>query len=570
MARVAEPDASLVGLQIRVTTPATAQPVAVSLAGGETVLIGREPVPSSSTVNVRAVPVPGAMVSGNHVSVAQEADALVVRDLGSRNGTWLRLPPGAMVRVMGPSPGELSLELARTSRVAASLRPQDATWAGEGDFAAAVTREVERWLPLTGSPITASLARRTGRDDALIPLTVEWGLRLSEAAGGHTIAAGWDQVVEPLLQYVHDQQARLAAERSLVHDASFVMASPAFWEAHRKVCEASARALPLVLLGETGSGKGTLARCYHDHSDRRERPFEVVNCAEIDRHFAHTRLFGAKRGAYTGCVADVAGAVECAKGGTLFLDEVADLPLDVQGELLSFLDDGRYKRLGDDQWREVDVRVVCGTNADLRRAVGEKRFRGDLWYRVAGRVVVVPPLRERPEDVTRWLRSRTLGERPGAVTLYEALSAPARALVMAHPWRGNFRELESFAWRLPDASGAGGIDAATCREALREGILEDAAPPGADPWERLLGAATSAWRGQSQRLQPERSADFREYVEEVLKPFFFARTLGVDALDALPDRPTPSFEEMARRMGCDAATVKSQLARYFELRRATA
>ncbi len=562
-------------LTIRITTPATAQPVSVAVSHGGAVLVGRTPelanlapADASPPLSTRSVAVPGATVSGNHALVWCDGGAVVVRDLASRNGTWLLLPSGSTATLSKVAARDLVLDLARPASPVVSARPRDASWSDDAEFAPAVAREVERWLAAAGRGLASRLVRRSGRDDAVIPLTPEWGIRLIEPDGTSTISAAWDQMTEEILQYVHDQKARVVSERSPSHDPSFVMASPALWEAHRKVFEASSRALQLVLLGETGSGKGTLARCYHTHSDRGGGPFEVVNCAEIDKHFARTRIFGARKGAYTGCAADIAGAVECARGGTLFLDEVAELSLDVQGELLTFLDDQRYKRLGDDQWRQADVRVVCGTNSDLRKAVREGRFRGDLWYRIAGRVVVVPPLRERPEDLLEWLKSRAVSDSATVLSVYDALSPEARALVMTHPWRGNFRELEGFARRLPTAAKPGAIDVAQCRDALDEGALDDDHGAVGGPWEKLLASATRAYQRQSGAAPPARAPELREYFEEALKPLFFAQTLGMEGIDAVPDRPSPSYEEMARRMGCDAATVRSQLARYVEIRRA--
>lgn len=568
----AKPDDPPSTSELRVGTPGTTAPLRVTLRDGEALLLGRDPdaaaLPEDALAvgALRTLAVPGATVSGTHALVWRTPERTSVRDLQSRNGTWLLVPPGATASIATAAAGELSLELARPAMSALAARPRDAEWASEEEFAGAVVREVNRWLALGAAGLTARLVRRDGRDNELIPLGAAWGIHLVEPDGALTVSVSWEQVLEPLLRYVHDQEARLLAERSLDHDASFVMASPAFWAAHRRVVEACAGGLRLVMLGETGVGKGTLARCYHRHSERARGPFESVNCAELDRHFARTRLFGARRGAYTGCVADVAGSVECARGGTLFLDEVAELGLDVQGELLSFLDDGRYKRMGDPEWRQADVRVVCGTNVDLRRAVADGRFRGDLWYRLAGRVVTVAPLRDRPEDVTAMLRARTTGERPDAVSVWDALSPAARRAVLAHPWHGNFRELDAFARRLPPAFAAESVDEGQCRGALAEGALEPRRPEG-DPWGRLLDDATRAWHGLRGAGAPARSADFKEYVEDVLKPMFFAQTLGFESAEALPERPSPSYEEMARRMGCDAATVKNQLTRYLELRR---
>ncbi len=572
-------------MRITVRAPGAPEPITAELDPDAALLFGREPDPSRLPrglvpvgAKIATLKLEGVTVSGNHCVVWRSGDRVFACDLRSRNGTTLPLPALAPVSVDVPPDAALSIEVApsRTAAAASPSRPRDAEWSDASAFPHAVAHEVAAWLRRADTSVEVRAERRgRARNDELeVPFTAEWSLAFTTGAG--TVSPAWSSMLEQVVEYAHTQAARLREERRFEHGDDFILASPAFREAHRRVSEASARALQTVLLGETGSGKSTLARCYHAHGDRARGPFEAVNCAEIDKHFARTRLFGAKKGAYTGCHADIEGAVESARGGTLFLDEVAELSLDVQGELLTFLDDQRYKRLGDDQWRQADVRVVCGTNGDLRKHVREGRFRNDLWYRIAGRIVEVPPLRERPEDVVATLRARTVDERHDALSVYDALSPEARRHVAhGYPWPGNFRELEAFVRRLPSAATAGSIDLDACLAALREGALDQSTvtrarrtdePAGA--WGAVTSVADRVWALKYGPAGPSRAQEFREYVEEMMKPLFFARALGLEDLTAVPDRPTPSYEEMGRRMGCDASTVKNQLARYLDLKRA--
>jgi DNA-binding NtrC family response regulator len=574
-------------LRVELRTSTLPAPVACTLSEGEALLVGRDPDPSRlppgfvpEGFRVRVVKVAAAAVSGHHALVWRSGECVEVRDLQSRNGTSLLLDAGAHASVASAS--SLTLELApddpASPRAAPVLTaPREAQWNSHEEFPAAVAREVDAWLTQNGLTVTARARTRStpnppGRA-ALPPISLvdDHVLQLVEEGAAGTIDPLRGRVIESVVAYVHAQCARLRRERAWSHDPGLVLVSPAIREAHRRVAEAAEAAYPLILLGETGTGKGTLARCYHRHSARGAQAFEQVNCAEIDKHFARTRLFGAKKGAYTGCHADVPGVVELAQRGTLFLDEVAELPLDVQGELLTFLDDQRYKRFGDETWRQGDVQVVCGTNVDLRTAAREGRFRADLWYRLAGRVVEVPPLRERREDIIAYLQGRALGE-GGSRDVWEALDEDARRACLAHSWRGNFRELAAFARRLP--TGVEVITGEVARGAIAEGAVElPSVARGVGPafgWEALSAEAVAIYRAKTRLDEPARAGDLREYIEDILKPLFFARALGLTEIDAVPERPTPTFEEMARRMGCDASTIKAQLARYVEIRRSTA
>ncbi|RIL05475.1 MAG: hypothetical protein DCC71_10220 [Proteobacteria bacterium] len=205
---------------------------------------------------------------------------------------------------------------------------------------------------------------------------------------------------------------------------------------------------PVLLLGETGTGKEVLARAIHAASERSARPFVALNCALLSETLLESELFGHVRGAFTGASAHKSGLVEIADGGTLFLDEVGDLPRAVQGALLRFLELGEYRRLGDTATRTSRVRVVAATHLELDVAARDGRFRPDLLYRIDVLRVEVPPLRERRDDVPMLLAravERT-ALRVGAAPL--RFSQSARDALVAYDFPGNVRELENEVERL--------------------------------------------------------------------------------------------------------------------------
>jgi DNA-binding NtrC family response regulator len=205
---------------------------------------------------------------------------------------------------------------------------------------------------------------------------------------------------------------------------------------------AKSRATVLVT-GESGTGKELVARAVHYHSDRVAGPFVAASCKAFAPGVLESELFGHERGAFTGADRPRAGLFERAAGGTLFLDEIADTSLDFQGKLLRVLQERSVVRVGGDEERPVDVRVVVASNRDLRAEVAAGRFREDLYFRLAVIPIALPPLRERREDViplarhflARW--SAELG-RP-----IRGFSPEVEALLAAHPWPGNVRELEN-------------------------------------------------------------------------------------------------------------------------------
>jgi len=199
------------------------------------------------------------------------------------------------------------------------------------------------------------------------------------------------------------------------------------------LARAAPSSLPVTILGESGTGKEVAARAVHELSDRNGGPFVPVNCGAISRELAEAELFGHERGAFTGAITSAPGAFGAADRGTLFLDEIGDLPAELQVKLLRALEAGEVKPVGAARPRRIDVRVVCATHHDLRARVREGAFREDLFYRLRGVTVELPPLRARPHDILP-LAEHFLPPRC-------SLAPDARAALLAHRWPGNVREL---------------------------------------------------------------------------------------------------------------------------------
>jgi DNA-binding NtrC family response regulator len=200
---------------------------------------------------------------------------------------------------------------------------------------------------------------------------------------------------------------------------------------------------PVLLLGETGAGKGVLARWLHQHSPRAQEAFVDVNCAGLSRELLESELFGYAKGAFTGAAGNKLGLFEVAHRGTVFLDEIGDVDPLVQPKLLTVLEDKRFRRLGEVRDRSVDLRLIAATSHDLSVLAQEQRFRSDLYFRISTLVLRVPPLRERRQDIpglaAQLLERLALDRGRRAASLSEA----ALQALLAYPWPGNVRELRN-------------------------------------------------------------------------------------------------------------------------------
>jgi NtrC-family two-component system response regulator AlgB len=290
--------------------------------------------------------------------------------------------------------------------------------------------------------------------------------------------------------------------------------------AMRQVLEIVGRAAradaPVLFRGETGTGKTALARALHMQSARRDLPFVVVNCPTLSHDLLASELFGHVRGAFTGAIKDQMGRVEAAAGGTLFLDEIGEIPPVLQAKLLRFLQDKQFERVGDNETRQADVRIVAATNRDIEKDIASGHFREDLFYRLDVVEITVPALRERAEDILPLARHflaffAAQQARPPA-----QFSPDAEALLVSYPWPGNLRELrnsveralilwpsnviepEAFPERMTGATRIRPVVGGDCslEDIEREHILRvvDRAPTLDQAAEILKIDATTLWR----------------------------------------------------------------------------
>src|SRR6185312_10023268 len=246
-----------------------------------------------------------------------------------------------------------------------------------------------------------------------------------------------------------------AAGRGLVGE------SPALMAALTRIARLAPGDLSVVIRGESGTGKELAARQLHRASRRSGAPFLAVNCAALSETLVLSELFGHARGAFTGADRERKGVFETAHGGTVLLDEIGDLPARAQGMLLRVLQEGEIVRVGESEPRRVNVRVLAATHRDLARMVEEGTFRSDLYFRLRGGSVELPPLRDRGDDVIRlaehFLR-RLRNDRSNRSDRSASLSGAVRASLLAHRWPGNVRELQNVMSLATTLAGEGPIE----------------------------------------------------------------------------------------------------------------
>src|SRR2546422_720702 len=235
----------------------------------------------------------------------------------------------------------------------------------------------------------------------------------------------------------------LKEELSQTKYAKMVGQSRALLEAQEKAKKVAVGTTTVLLLGESGTGKELFARMIHDLSPRKNGPFVAINCAAIPRELLESELFGHERGSFTGATGRKIGKFELGDKGTVFLDEIGDMDIGLQAKLLRVLEGERFMRVGGTSSVKADVRVVAATNKDLQVAVAKHAFRDDLYYRLNVFPLVIPPLRDRREDIPLLVEhflamySREL-KREGLT-----VSSEAKEIMMHHPWTGNIRELQN-------------------------------------------------------------------------------------------------------------------------------
>ncbi|WP_018084601.1 sigma-54 interaction domain-containing protein [Desulfurispora thermophila] len=309
-----------------------------------------------------------------------------------------------------------------------------------------------------------------------------------------------------------------------------VASSPAMGKVLELARRVAASSLPVIICGESGTGKDVLARFIHACSLVADGPFVPVNCAAVQENLLEAELFGYEPGAFTGASKrGKEGLVEVAHGGTLFLDEIAEIPVRMQAKLLRFLQDGEFYRVGGNRPRHVQVRLICATNQNLSELINKGLFRSDLYYRMAGVTLNLPALRERREDI--WLLAghfiRQVGLKYGREKVFDP---QVRPLLEAYAWPGNVRELQNTVERVYVLAAGEIIDPDDVQELL------DVLPPPAD----LTGSAAGDMVGDFKKLQEQ-----------------FEKELFQKAM-----RQYGSIRGTARALGLAPATVIRKLRKY--------
>jgi DNA-binding NtrC family response regulator len=282
------------------------------------------------------------------------------------------------------------------------------------------------------------------------------------------------------------RETKLAAEnkrlkRQLTDRWDLIGESPAMQRLKAGIAQVAASEAAILITGENGTGKEVVARHLHFSGPRADGPFETVNCAAIPDELIESELFGHEKGSFTGAHERRTGHFEAAQDGTLFLDEVGDIPLELQSKFLRVLQEQEFERLGGTRTIRVDVRLVAATNRDLPAMVDQREFRSDLYYRLNVFPIVSPPLRDRPEDVSRLVRHFT--QKFARRMNKSILSIPADTMkaLSGYHWPGNIRELENFIERAVILSRGSSLDAPLTElrprnGAERERIVDDAKP----------------------------------------------------------------------------------------------
>jgi DNA-binding NtrC family response regulator len=249
-----------------------------------------------------------------------------------------------------------------------------------------------------------------------------------------------------------------SAEPEVPTPPGFIAESAAAKALLKKIAQAARTSMPVLLTGETGTGKELAARLVHQWSNRAKRTFVPVNCAAIPNELMEGELFGYVKGAFSGAVRDYDGLMMAAEGGTVFLDEIDDTPHNLQVKLLRVLEDRVVNRLGETDWHKVDFRILAATNRDLRKLIEEGTFGPDLYERLATVSIELPPLRERTEDLPPlldFLIRRFYEEEPQAKVRVRMVTPEALQVMSAYPWPGNVRELRNVVFGALVAKRAG-------------------------------------------------------------------------------------------------------------------
>ena len=512
--------------------------VTIPLTSGTSVVIGREP-PAD-------VAIPDRILSRRHARFTLVGeDEVTVEDLGSTNHTFIgkkkieraTVRPGeeiflgtvaASVHVVGsgdarpPGPesheafrAALDAELGRARYLGGKLAvmmvrvlegPRDGVaWVGRVQ---AAVRPIDR-VALYAAGVVEVLLVETRSEDALAvarSLTEESaGVALGCGVAFFPGTASSEELIEASLDASrrattsHPVQAAASdGHRTLVpsdDDGGPVIESPAIQQVAKMAAQLATAVIPVLIHGETGTGKEVLARLIHEGGPRRARPLIAVNCAAIPADLLESILFGHERGSFTGAMQQK-GLFEAAEGGTILLDELGELSLDAQAKLLRALEDKKIRRVGSHREIEIDVRVLAATNRDLYAMVAAGKFREDLLYRINAMEMTLPPLRERRQDIAPLAARFVVSAAKANGRAARSISTDAVALLERHAWPGNVRELRNAIERAVVVAVGEKITPSDLPPRLRE---QSGPPPAAAAAPRFAGS----WKSRIERFEKE-------------------------------------------------------------------
>jgi two-component system, NtrC family, response regulator AtoC len=489
----------------------------LALPAAGTLLVGRD-----EAADVRIVdPAASRHHARLHVGVT-----LQIEDLGSANGTRLRGQPLAAGAPVTLAPGEV-VGIGETILFVERREPaavRGLRWLPHGYFETRLIEECARAEVARGELTLLRLSVAAGTPRARLEAAALPALRpgdvlgeygpdqyeillpdsrrdacqaIAAALAGALAAAGLDAHLgaacfpgdgtSPGALFGHAGAALrggAAAGGAGAGAATLLVTNPAMRDLYALADRVAASAINVLVIGETGSGKELLAETLHRRSPRASHPFVCINCAALSESLLESELFGHERGAFTGAVGARVGLLETAGQGTVFLDEIGELPLALQAKLLRALESRQIMRVGGTTHRRIEARFVAATNRDLEDEVAQRTFRQDLYFRLNGITLAIPPLRERADEIEPLGRlfleaaARAAGRTPPALT------AEALALLQAYPWPGNIRELRNVMERaLLFASGS-----VIAPEHLPLSKLQPRAPEAAPPAEVATGA----------------------------------------------------------------------------------
>jgi two-component system, NtrC family, response regulator AtoC len=460
-------------------------------------------------------------VSRLHARIRRRGEDLEIEDLGSRNGTRV---DGVKIEAATPLPGGSEVSVGPATAIVGTTSPMRRRGhvAESEDFEARLAAELDRVVRYHRRAAVVAM-RVLGDDDVVdalaalvrpMDLLAELGgsefallapeltraeieaamqrfideakLTRTDVRVGIALAPEDGTSVEELLEASRSALRQAKAPGALMHapprapvdSAELVVADPAMKHLYATIERIAEASLTVLIFGETGVGKELVTEALHRASPRRGKPLVKLNCASLPESLLESELFGYERGAFTGADRRKVGFFEAADGGTLFLDEIGEMPLALQAKLLRVLERKTITRVGGTQELAVDVRVVAATHRDLDAEVRAGRFREDLFFRIAGFTVYVPPLRDRKADLIPLAESflRRVAVDNGAAP--PRLSDGARAALARHDWPGNVRELKNAMERAVVMQTAGVVDIDHLPDRLRVAAASPAALPG--------------------------------------------------------------------------------------------